>query len=215
MTTEATTLLSEASTAAAGTAGAAATGSTTQATGTEAGAAGAAAGGTTTGQTGAGKDAGATGAPAQYADFKLPDGVKLEGTELTEITTLAKDFNLTQDQAQKLVDRDVATRQAADASIKAQVATVHQKWRDESTANAEWGGTNLGANLGLAKKALTTFDKDGALAKGLEDTGAGNNPAMIGFLVRVGKAISEDKLVTGGAPAGEQSLAKRMYPNMA
>src|SRR5882762_10933205 len=44
------------------------------------------------------------GAPEKYEDFKLPDGYKMDETASKEVTAMFKELNLSQDQAQKLVD---------------------------------------------------------------------------------------------------------------
>src|SRR5882672_5288525 len=46
----------------------------------------------------------ASGAPEKYSDFKLPEGLELSPEVVTEVSGLFKEMNLSQTQAQKLVD---------------------------------------------------------------------------------------------------------------
>src|SRR5262245_55633150 len=43
-------------------------------------------------------------APEKYADFKIPDGMAVDAKALEAFTPALRELNLTQDQAQKLVD---------------------------------------------------------------------------------------------------------------
>jgi hypothetical protein len=49
----------------------------------------------------------------------------------------------------------------------------------------------------------------------LNESRLGNNPEMIRFMYRAGKAISQDKFVAGGParPDGARDPAKFLYPN--
>lgn len=126
------------------------------------------------------------GAPEQYADFALPDGA----TVSNEAKALFKDLGLTQEQAQKAV-----TFQAENA--QKQMAAVRDQWLADARADGEIGGAAFDANVQLAEKAIATFGSD-ALRALLEKSGLGNHPELVRAFVRVGKAISEDKLVVGG-----------------
>jgi hypothetical protein len=113
----------------------------------------------------------------------------------------AKEANLSQDAAQKLLDKVAPALQArADEQIKA----VHQQWTEASTADKEFGGEKLKENLGIARKALDQFGTP-ELKTFLEASGLGSHPEVIRMLYRTGKAISEDKFVSG-APGGASQV---------
>ena len=139
------------------------------------------------------------GAPEKY-DFKAPEGTSYDPAVLDTFSAAAKDANLTQDAAQKLLQTmgpALAVRQAE------QVKAIQDGWAESSRTDKEFGGEKLQENLALAKKALDQFapkGSDGSAAEFrtlLETTGLGNNPEVIRFLVRVGKGISEDGFVSG------------------
>ena len=117
-----------------------------------------------------------------------------------------------QEEAQTVVDRlapKVAERVAAQqAEMLAQAETT---WKADTAADKEIGGDALSVNLGVARKALDAFGTPELRAL-LEGSRLGNHPEVIRFMVKAGKAISEDRMVTGGAgPKGEQTTASKLY----
>lgn len=154
------------------------------------------------------------GAPAKYEAFKLPEGAKLEGEELTGFEAFARNLNLTQEQAQQLVDRDHTSRAAAQEALRGQHEGVVQQWKQLTTQDAEIGGEQLNANLAIAAKALDTFGSP-ELRQYFDATGLGNHPEVVKALVRIGKAISEDGHIgTRGDSKPPADPAKRIYPTM-
>lgn len=150
------------------------------------------------------------GAPESYADFTLPEGVELESETLDGVKALAKELNLPQDKAQKVADLTAAAWQRKQEAF----TKAKEQWANDTKADKEIGGQALGENLGVAKKALDAFGSD-ELKAVLNGSGLGNHPAVIKAFVKIGKAISEDKFVTGKAPDNAPAdPAKRMYPNM-
>lgn len=150
----------------------------------------------------------ASGAPEKY-EFTAPEGKAYDPAILESFSGAAKEANLTQDAAQKLIDTMVPTLQARQAD---QLKAIHQEWQNASTADKEFGGEKLTENLGVARKALDTFATP-ELRTLLETTGLGNHPEMLRLLYRAGKAISEDKFVGGAAAGGNsgKSVAERLY----
>lgn len=159
--------------------------------------------------------------PEKYADFKLPEGVTLEPAQLTELQAAAKDLGLSQEAAQKLVDRTITDRKAVEtAFVTKQQAAVKQAaldWKTQTEADPEVGGTAIKENLATAIKARDQFATP-ELTKMLNDSGLGNHPEVVRFFFKVGKAMSEDKFTKGTAPGGavntDAARAARMYPSM-
>lgn len=134
----------------------------------------------------------------------------LDSTVMTEFAGIAKELNLTQDAAQKMVDKIapvMAQRQAA------QIETLKTEWRAQSEAHPEFGGDKLNNSLASAKTAIKTFGSE-AFTKMLDESGMGNHPEVFAFMVKVGKTISQDTHVSGGATLqSTQSAAQRLYPS--
>lgn len=150
------------------------------------------------------------GAPEQY-EFQAPEGHEFDPDVIGQFADVARELNLTQDAAQKVLDKmapAIASRQAE------QVQAVRQQWADEARADREFGGDKLDENLAFAKKAMDGFATP-ELRTLLNESGLGNHPEVIRVFVRVGKAISEDSFVAGGKdPTGGQGHdPRRLYPN--
>lgn len=149
----------------------------------------------------------ATGAPEEYGDFTVAEGVVLDAAILDDFKAAAKELDLSQDKAQKLVDLGVKMRQADAEAIVA----IREEWVGQSKADTEFGGDKLDESLATAKRALDAFGSP-ALVEFLNSTGAGNHPEIIRLLVNAGKTVSEDSFVKGGkAPPGARDLASRLY----
>jgi len=153
-------------------------------------------------------------APEAY-EFKAPEGRVFDSEVMASYSQVAKELNLSQESAQRLLDAvgpKMAERQMA------MIEATRNGWADNSKSDREFGGEKLSENLGVAKKALDAFGTT-ELRTLLNETGLGNHPELIRFMFRAGKAISEDRMVTGAATqakAGPRSfadLAEALYSN--
>lgn len=151
----------------------------------------------------------APGAPESYS-FTAPEGATLDGSVTDAFAGVAKELNLTQEAAQKVVDKMaplMAQRQGE------QVANLQAEWRQQATADKEFGGQKLEENLVVARKAMHAFASP-ELKQLLAQTGLGNHPEVIRMFVKAGKSISEDGFVQGGtAVAKPKSAAEILYDN--
>ncbi|ENE0626758.1 peptidase [Klebsiella pneumoniae] len=148
------------------------------------------------------------GAPEKY-EFTAAEGVDLDTEALKDFEPVARELNLTNEQAQKLVDAypkimaGVQQRQAD--AWQAQT----EEWAATVKADKEIGGDKLTANLGVAQRALDTFGTP-ELKEYLNGTGLGNHPELVKAFIKVGKAMSEDGMVTG-KESGHRSAAEVLY----
>lgn len=146
------------------------------------------------------------GAPEAY-EFTAPEGVTLDEQVIGAFKDSAKELNLTNDAAQKLLSKMAPVMAARQAEqMQAQV----QEWRGQAEADQEFGGAKLTENLAVAKKALSAYATP-EFVNWLEATGLGNHPEMLRTFFRAGKAMSEDTLVTGAQRPGAQRDARSMY----
>lgn len=161
-----------------------------------------------------GKDDKPQGAPEQYAEFTMPDGVEFDAELGGDLKNLAKEFNLPQDQAQKLADLGAKQLQRFQAAQADAVAQSREAWQSEARADKEYGGDKFDESLASAKKAVDAFATP-ELKTLLNQTGLGNHPELIRFMVRAGKAISEDRFDGGRGvtTSDSQSTAQRLYSN--
>lgn len=163
----------------------------------------------------------ATGAPEKYTDFKLPEGFTLPAETLTEATGLFKDMNLSQDQAQKLVDFHTKAVQSTSDGIAKLWQDTQDTWIDELKSDPKYGKLFTSGELGAGiSKMISSLDQ--GLATAFRDafnfTGAGNNPAIVRGLYELSKLYNEpSRHVSGNPPASvksKPSAAAALYPNL-
>lgn len=149
------------------------------------------------------------GAPEAY-EFKAPEGAELDKEAVAQFEPIARELNLSQEQAQKLVD--LYGSKVMPQLMKQQADTWQKQVADWGTAakdDAEIGGDKFDGNLTRAKQAMDKFATP-QLREFLETTGMGNHPELIRVFVRVGAAMSEDGLVTSNEK-GQRSAADVLY----
>ena len=159
------------------------------------------------------------GAPETYEfNTKITvDSYELDPEVVTAFGEVAKELDLPQDAAQKVLDKVAPVIQAKQAKVLEQVKV---DWANDSQADKEFGGENLAENLEIAKKSLDAFGSD-SLKSLLHETGFGNHPEIIRFMYKAGKAISEDSYVgnsegamsQGADPKDFNSIANALYSN--
>ncbi|HCR4093432.1 TPA: peptidase [Citrobacter freundii] len=151
------------------------------------------------------------GSPEKY-EFKPAEGQELDAAALEQFEPIARELNLTNDQAQKMVDLygSKIMPMVQQQQVEAWQKTTEQ-WAADVKADKEIGGDKLTANLSAAQRALEQFG-DPELKEYLDSTGLGNHPALVKAFIKVGKAMSEDKVVTGGHESGGSDLISAFYP---
>lgn len=131
--------------------------------------------------------------PEKY-DFKLPEGSLLTSKHLEDLAALAKERGLSQEEAQKLLERDSGVVKSFQDSQLKLVEEHKQKWLEASQSDKEFGGEAFKANAEIAQRAIAKFGSE-AFKQELERSGLGNHPELVRTFVRIGKAMSEDSLV--------------------
>lgn len=149
------------------------------------------------------------GAPEKY-EFKPAEGQELDTAALEQFEPIARELNLSNEQAQKMVDLygtkilPMVQQQQAEARQK-----TTEQWAADVKADKEIGGDKLTANLSAAQRALDLFGSP-ALKEYLEGTGLGNHPELVKTFIKIGKAMSEDGMVDG-SNQGQRSAAEVLY----
>jgi len=134
-----------------------------------------------------------TGAPEEYAEFSRPEGMEIDSSVLGEFAGVAKELDLTQDQAQKLFDIHTSQIERVAEDI---AAVVDQ--HDQANYEALRTDKVLGKpeNQALAARAVEQFG-GAELKTWLSERKLANEPVLVRAFMNVGQAISEDTLVTG------------------
>lgn len=150
--------------------------------------------------------------PEKY-ELKQPEGSPIDSQALEETAAFSRELGLTNEQAQKLVDRDhqLLTSYVA-AQQQALIERSQTQWVDEIKADKEIGGADFNRNAELARRAMAKFGSD-SLKQALNESGLGSHPELVRAFVRIGKAMAEDTLApAAGSPAAKpKSLAEIFY----
>lgn len=147
--------------------------------------------------------------PEKY-EFTMPEGVALDETAAAELDAIAREFKLDQVGAQKLADLGAKQAQKFAGAQADAIEQAAATWITEAQADKEFGGDKLDESLATARKALDAFGTP-ELRELLNGSKLGNHPEVIRFMVRAGRAISEDSMVTGGASPTSTPTAQRLY----
>ncbi len=153
--------------------------------------------------------------PEKY-EFKAPDGVELDADAVAEFSTVARELGLSQDAAQKVVEKmAVKLHERQTAQLAANLERFKETQAAAVKADKQLGGDRLNENLAVAEKALATFGTP-ALRELLQKTGLSHNVEVIRAFYAAGKAIDTDRHVAGGVrpTKGEANAARGLYPTM-
>ena len=154
------------------------------------------------------------GPPDKYEDFTFPEGVEAISEQVEVATEVFKDLNLSQEDAQKLVDLNTKFMQEEFDRQQKAWDELTTGWKEKSTSDPEFGGTALEANMAIAKQGRDAFGGK-EFVDMLETTGVGDHPEMVRFLFKLGKAVSEDSFLQGKASPGKSGTAtERLFPDM-
>lgn len=152
------------------------------------------------------------GAPEKYEDFNLPEGMSIEDSTLQSFLPLAKELNLDQGQAQKLVDYEAGRVQEMIDTQEQVWSDLRQEWRTAVKSDKEIGGPAFDESLAAGKTFLRKYGTP-ELMEALNSTGMGDHPEFIRAFARAGKAMKEDSLSTGTATEVKLSPEEILYPN--
>lgn len=155
-------------------------------------------------------------APETYS-FKtprgLPEGHVVDESVSESFQKVAREFDLTNDQAQKLLDEVVPVihRRAQE-----QQTEIHNKWVEAVKADKVIGGEKLNENLAVAKRFVSAYGDDEL--KQLLNGPLGSNPALLRAFFKAGKTVSPEKFVAGDPPGNADPndpavQARKLYPN--
>nr|DAP63638.1 MAG TPA: putative protease [Caudoviricetes sp.] len=86
-----------------------------------------------------------------------------------------------------------------------------QDWEAASRADPEFGGEKLAENLAIANRVFEAYDPQGIIRGLLQETGYGNHPDLIRFMLAIGRDLSPDRMVSASGASGLD--ARAFFPN--
>lgn len=151
-----------------------------------------------------GEEAKADTPPAAYA---LDFGVYGDNVDAGEAAFLSK---IAQESG---ADAAAASKLVQDLTLWGQVKHEQQvqAWEEASRNDPDFGGEKLQENLAIANRALEAYDPQGEIRAMLAETGYGNHPALVRFMLAIGRDLSPDRMVSGGHNSGGDARAQ--FPN--
>nr|DAS05756.1 MAG TPA: putative protease [Caudoviricetes sp.] len=151
-----------------------------------------------------GEEAKADTPPAAYA---LDLGVYGDNVDAGEAAFLSK---IAQDSG---ADAAAASKLVQDLTLYGQVKHEQQvqAWEEASRNDPDFGGEKLQENLAIANRALEAYDPNGTIRAMLTETGYGNHPDLIRFMLAIGRDLAPDRMVGGGHNSGGD--ARTLFPN--
>jgi len=144
--------------------------------------------------------------PAEY-DLKpnLPEGVTPNEDIIAGFRATAHEAGLTQDQAAQVHDWFNSQISGLHGEIQGNIEARREEALNK--LREDWGDS-LDGNIETAKRFLFTF-ADPDVLEFLDTSGLGDNPTMIRFLHKAGKAILDDKIVKGDLVSLESGKVNR------
>jgi thiamine pyrophosphate-dependent acetolactate synthase large subunit-like protein len=152
-------------------------------------------------------------APDKYADFTLPEGMKLDAAMAEKAKGVFKELNLSQDAGQKLVGIQAEFakqyKEASDNAYKGQIA----EWKKESEKLLE--GPDKDKKVQMISKAREAFATP-EFIKFFGDYGFGDHPEVVKMFLKIGQKLMEDTGTGGaGSGAGGKSAGDILFPSTA
>lgn len=150
--------------------------------------------------------------PGEEDTFAVPEGMQADEELLGEFKQVAL---AEKGSKQKLVDLYIKGVEKFSQGQQAQWEKTKKDWREQLEADTSIQDQDgkIEANLSLAKNAIEALG-----GKELQDAlallGADHNPHVVKAFIKVGKSMSEDRLVFGNTGGEQLSAADRLYPSM-
>ena len=165
------------------------------------------------------------GAPENY-DFKgieLPEGIKFDENLATKFDPIAKELNLSQEGANKLVNMLIEHQQGQLQNANEQIAEYERQKQEAQVieyskmlnSDKEIGTDDETRNayIDIADRGYKAFASK-ELQKTIESQGLNYHPAFIKFFHRLGKLCGEDKITKTATPVQQkQTPAEILYGN--
>jgi hypothetical protein len=147
------------------------------------------------------------GAPDKY-ELKLPENTLLDKKALQRLEAVARENDLTNDEAQAIVNQH-------SESFANAVKEQSEEWRNQVLNDREIGGDDAKRSFALAQRMVEKHGPPELKAE-LEKFGYGNHPSFVKFCVRLGKAMGEDVYVQAEptVPTADERAEAVLYPSL-
>lgn len=134
------------------------------------------------------------GVPAtadEYDAPSVPEGITLDSTVVSEARKQFHELGIPKTQAKKLMDWYIVKEIERTNTILQERAEQHQQGM--AALEKRWGAA-APRQIALCHRVVAELGGE-SVKKVLDETGAGNDPALVEFLAKIGGMMEEDKLI--------------------
>lgn len=136
--------------------------------------------------------------PETYEAFTMPEGMTLDENLNGKFVETAKEFGLSQEKAQKLVNLAAEhSLQLANKQVQ-EWGNIRNGWKENIKKDPDFGGQHFSETLQRAQRTLKKFGSP-ELTSFLSQ-GYGDNPEIIKLLAKIDKSGGDDKLEGDSQP---------------
>ena len=155
-------------------------------------------------------------APDEYADFKMPKDAPVDEQLLNDFKPLAKELDLPQDKAQKLID--LYAEKVAPLMIQRQQdqwQKTQKQWVETAKADKEIGGDKWDSTVESAMRAVNTIGTP-ELKEVFNTYGLGNHHELIRAFARIAPLLGEAKRIDGNPTQTNTAVmpSAALWPNL-
>jgi hypothetical protein len=152
--------------------------------------------------------------PLAVADLKLPEGFTANEENLGKFLEITNGAKLPVDVTEKLIGLQAELTKQASQQASELWEKTQGSWQAEVKKDPEIGGQQLDENLSHVVKLIDRIGgpQAQAIKEAFSYTGAGNHPAIIKFLVKVGKEFSDPTPVLGSSASAPTDIAALLFP---
>ena len=162
-----------------------------------------------------GKETPKSAAPEKY-DIKPPEGFNIDETAMNTMSPVFQKHGLSNEAVQEIINTYAPLIKAQMDASNNENMKVFKEVVDEWKADTKkLLGADYDKKVSIASKAINKSKVEG-LREVLNETGVGNHPAMIQFMIWAGNLIKEDTMPEGPSAPGTQGGINMdaMYPSM-
>lgn len=151
------------------------------------------------------------GAPESYEAFTVPEGFQMDEGRMTEASTLFKELNLTQAQAQKAIDVYCKLAKDQETAQANQLMDARKEWRSSIRSREDFREQKALADKGV--RLLLTTD---AQKKLFTDSWLQDAPELFDLFVTAGRLVAEDNMnkTTQTAQPSESQINMSRFPDL-
>ena len=151
------------------------------------------------------------GAPESYEAFTVPEGFQMDEGRTAEVNSLFKELNLTQGNAQKLIDAYCKFAKDQEAAQASALMERQKEWRSSIRSREDFREQKALADKGV--RLLLTTDAQRQLFTG---TWLQDSPELFDLFVTAGRLVAEDNMTPAAQPATptESQINMKRFPDL-